>query len=82
MRDCRREKFESFRLHQYIGIWCNGNTTDFDSVVVGSSPAIPAMSFIKNIIKIMRCTRLHNIVHKDMHPDDVVCRVGLLKKER
>ena len=24
------------------GMWCNGNTQDFDSCVVGSSPAIPA----------------------------------------
>ena len=23
-------------------MWCNGNTQDFDSCVVGSSPAIPA----------------------------------------
>ena len=27
----------------YIGVWCNGNTHDFDSCVVGSSPATPAM---------------------------------------
>ena len=26
----------------YIEAWCNGNTTDFDSVVVGSSPAASA----------------------------------------
>lgn len=25
-----------------VGIWCNGNTRDFDSRFVGSSPAIPA----------------------------------------
>ena len=25
------------------GIWCNGNTSDFDSGIVGSSPAIPAI---------------------------------------
>lgn len=23
---------------KYTGLWCNGNTTDFDSVIVGSSP--------------------------------------------
>lgn len=27
----------------YIGGWCNGNTTDFDSVVTGSSPVPPAI---------------------------------------
>ena len=27
----------------YIGAWCNGNTRDFDSRVVGSSPAAPAI---------------------------------------
>ena len=25
-----------------VGVWCNGNTTDFDSVVPGSSPGMPA----------------------------------------
>ena len=26
----------------YIGVWCIGNTDDFDSSIVGSNPAIPA----------------------------------------
>ena len=25
-----------------VGIWCSGNTTDFDSVALGSIPSIPA----------------------------------------
>jgi hypothetical protein len=25
------------------GMWCNGNTSDFDSDIVGSNPAVPAM---------------------------------------
>ncbi len=25
-----------------VGLWCNGNTTDFDSVVSGSNPDRPA----------------------------------------
>ena len=29
------------------GIWCNGNTSDFDSGIVGSSPAIPAIFYIR-----------------------------------
>lgn len=24
-----------------IGLWCNGNTTDFGSVILGSSPSRP-----------------------------------------
>jgi hypothetical protein len=28
-----------------VGIWCNGNTTHFDCVVLGSSPSIPAKKF-------------------------------------
>ena len=31
------------RSHNTDGIWCNGNTRDFDSRFAGSSPAIPAM---------------------------------------
>ena len=27
---------------KFIGVWCNGNTTDFDSVVLGSSPGTSA----------------------------------------
>nr|DAO93925.1 MAG TPA: hypothetical protein [Bacteriophage sp.]DAS21408.1 MAG TPA: hypothetical protein [Caudoviricetes sp.] len=27
---------------QYIAQWCNGNTTAFDAVIVGSSPACAA----------------------------------------
>lgn len=30
------------RSHNTDGIWCNGNTRDFDSRFAGSSPAIPA----------------------------------------
>lgn len=26
-----------------IGVWCNGNTTDFDSVILGSSPSTSAI---------------------------------------
>ena len=26
----------------FIGIWCNGNTDDFDSSIHGSSPCVPA----------------------------------------
>jgi hypothetical protein len=29
-------------LFNFVGLWCNGNTTDFDSVVSGSSPDRPA----------------------------------------
>ncbi len=27
-----------------IGLWCNGNTTDFGSVILGSSPSRPTKS--------------------------------------
>jgi hypothetical protein len=26
----------------FIGVWSNGNSTDFDSVVLGSSPSTPS----------------------------------------
>ena len=32
------------RSHNTDGIWCNGNTRDFDSRFAGSSPAIPAIN--------------------------------------
>ena len=32
------------RSHNTAGIWCNGNTRDFDSRFAGSSPAIPAIN--------------------------------------
>lgn len=38
-------------VHHLLGIWCNGNTTDFDSVILGSSPSIPAIGIIMNIFK-------------------------------
>ena len=28
-----------YNIYRNIASWCKGNTTDFDSVVVGSSPA-------------------------------------------
>ena len=34
----------SFEQEPYIEVWCNGNTKDFDSFVVGSSPATSARS--------------------------------------
>ena len=40
------------RSHNTDGIWCNGNTRDFDSRFAGSSPAIPAIKGLQN-----RCSR-------------------------
>ena len=39
----------------FIGIWCNGNTDDFDSSIHGSNPCIPAtieLTGCKNITKL------------------------------
>ena len=30
-----------FIIASFIGLWCNGNTADFGSVVLGSSPSRP-----------------------------------------
>ena len=30
-----------FVIASFIGLWCNGNTADFGSVVLGSSPSRP-----------------------------------------
>ena len=35
----RIRKFDSFYSDQTVEVWCNGNTTDFDSVILGSSPS-------------------------------------------
>ena len=34
---CKRNE----ELQTFIGIWCNGNTTDSGPVILGSSPSIP-----------------------------------------
>jgi len=31
-----------FAPTKFVGLWCNGNTTDFDSVILGSNPSRPA----------------------------------------
>lgn len=31
-----------------IGLWCNGNTADFGSVVLGSSPSRPTKTSYEN----------------------------------
>ena len=41
-----RENSNSFNIKEinnkhYIGVWCNGNTTDFGSVIRGSNPLAP-----------------------------------------
>lgn len=30
------------------GLWCNGNTTDFGSVILGSSPSRPTKKPLRN----------------------------------
>lgn len=30
-----------------IEVWCNGNTTDFDSVILGSSPSTSTKAMVK-----------------------------------
>ena len=37
------------RLAPIIGLWCNGNTTDFGSVIGGSNPPSPT-SFVENCV--------------------------------
>ena len=32
---------EQIEIASYIGIWCNGNTTDSGPVIPGSNPGIP-----------------------------------------
>lgn len=32
-----------FALQFKFGLWCNGNTTDFDSVFLGSNPSNPTL---------------------------------------
>lgn len=29
-----------------IGLWCNGNTSDFDSEILGSNPSSPTPIFV------------------------------------
>ena len=38
-----------YRLAPIIGLWCNGNTTDFGSVIGGSNPPSPT-SFVENCV--------------------------------
>ena len=33
----------------FIGIWCNGNTTDSGPVILGSSPSIPTQKIAKSL---------------------------------
>ena len=35
-------EFDPQMRSQFVGVWCNGNTTDFDSVVSSSSLDMPA----------------------------------------
>ena len=35
---------------KHIGVWCNGNTQDFDSCFIGSSPIIPAKGLLNREI--------------------------------
>lgn len=57
----------------FFGEWCNGNTTDFGSVIVGSNPASPTKIFLmatKRGIRKKRKVRLKinqsaQLVHKN-----------------
>ena len=40
--------FDSPRDRQTVGVWCNGNTVDFDSTALGSIPGTPAI--LKHIL--------------------------------
>ena len=40
---CKRNE----ELQTFIGIWCNGNTTDSGPVILGSSPSIPTHKITK-----------------------------------
>ena len=39
----------SIQLAPIIGLWCNGNTTGFGSVIGGSNPPSPT-SFVENCV--------------------------------
>ena len=40
----KKFSFELFKMGTLeIGLWCNGSTTDFDSVCLGSNPSNPTV---------------------------------------
>jgi len=41
--DCLTEFRNVLNTLQFIGEWCNGSTTDSDSVCLGSNPSSPAI---------------------------------------
>ena len=45
MPDCLsgRGGFDPRLRRQTVGVWCNGNTVDFDSTALGSIPGTPAI---------------------------------------
>ena len=58
-------RFESLYSDHFVGLWCNGNTTDFDSVVPGSSPGSPAnrIAFLVKNDKYVYNTRSYKMLH-------------------
>lgn len=38
-----RSDTEKFQLFAFIGVWCNGNTADFGSVILSSNLGTPTM---------------------------------------
>ena len=36
----------NLNVHLYIGVWCNGNTEDFGSLVQGSNPCTPTKQLL------------------------------------
>src|SRR5258708_34220845 len=48
--DCLTEFRNVLNTLQFIGEWCNGSTTDSDSVCLGSNPSSPATIKLLNIL--------------------------------
>ncbi len=48
-KQVHRMLVQAVNLKQYgTGLWCNGNTTDFGSVILGSSPSRPTKTSHEN----------------------------------
>ena len=47
---------KQIEIASYIGIWCNGNTTDSGPVIPGSNPGIPTKRSIFQDRKMLFCS--------------------------
>ncbi len=63
----------------FVYEYCNGGTLDVLIKREGAFPEKKALEYLRQILEAFRILSKHNIMHRDLKPDNILINNGILK---